>query len=112
MDLFVLPSLNEGISNTILEAMATGLPAVVWDLPFYGGLVVEGCTGSLAATNDLDAFTQRVLALTDRPSHAAALGRSAAQLVRRRHDWQRLAQQVISACAPPPQRNAVPVWSS
>jgi glycosyltransferase involved in cell wall biosynthesis len=105
-------SYYEGLPGTCLEAMATGLPAVVWDLPFYGGLVVEGCTGSLAATNDLDAFTQRVLALTDRPSHAAALGRSAAQLVRRRHDWQRLAQQVISACAPPPQRNALPVWSS
>jgi len=105
-------SYYEGLPGTCLEAMATGLPAVVWNLPFYGGLVVEGCTGSLAAPNDLDDFTQRVLALTDHPDRATALGCSAVQLVRRRHDWQRLAQQVISACTPPQQRCALPAWSS
>lgn len=105
-------SYYEGLPGTCLEAMATGLPAVVWDLPFYGGVVVDGCTGSLAHTNDLDSFTQRVLALTDQPDLASNLGRQAAQLVRRRHAWHRLAQQVIDACAPPGQHSSVPVLSS
>jgi glycosyltransferase involved in cell wall biosynthesis len=105
-------SYYEGLPGTCLEAMATGLPAVVWDLPLYGGLVVPGCTGSLVPTNDLDSFTQRVLDLTDRPERAAELGRQAAQLVRRRHDWQRLAQQVIEACAAPVPGHALPVLGS
>jgi glycosyltransferase involved in cell wall biosynthesis len=94
-------SYYEGLPGTCLEAMATGVPAVVWNLPFYAGLVTEGCSGLLAPVNDLDRFTQRVLELMDQPDRTAALGRQAANLVRRRHDWQRLAGQVVAACTPP-----------
>jgi sugar transferase (PEP-CTERM/EpsH1 system associated) len=47
MDIFVLPSLNEGISNTILEAMATGLPIVATNVGGNPELVEEGRTGFL-----------------------------------------------------------------
>lgn len=44
-DIFVLPSLGEGISNTILEAMATGVPVVATRVGGNPELVVEGETG-------------------------------------------------------------------
>jgi sugar transferase (PEP-CTERM/EpsH1 system associated) len=47
MDVFVLPSLNEGISNTILEAMATGLPVVAGRVGGNPELVLDGTTGRL-----------------------------------------------------------------
>lgn len=47
MDLFVLPSLREGISNTILEAMATGLPVVATNVGGNAELVEPGTTGEL-----------------------------------------------------------------
>ena len=48
MDLFVLPSLGEGISNTILEAMSTGLPVVATRVGGNTELVKEEeCTGKL-----------------------------------------------------------------
>lgn len=47
MHVFALPSLNEGISNTILEAMATGLPVVAGRVGGNPELVQEGVTGSL-----------------------------------------------------------------
>jgi len=47
MDIFVLPSLNEGISNTILEAMACGRPVLAGRVGGNPELVVPGSTGAL-----------------------------------------------------------------
>jgi sugar transferase (PEP-CTERM/EpsH1 system associated) len=52
MDLFVLPSLTEGISNTILEAMATGLPVVATRVGGNPELVEAGNTGELVPHDD------------------------------------------------------------
>ena len=45
MDVFVLPSLNEGISNTILEAMSMGIPVVAGAVGGNPELIVNGVTG-------------------------------------------------------------------
>jgi len=56
LDIFVLPSLNEGISNTILEAMATGLPVVATNVGGNSELIVDGVTGSLVPRSDFVAM--------------------------------------------------------
>ncbi len=52
MDVFVLGSFREGISNTVLEAMATGLPVVATDTGGNRELVVDGATGALVPPAD------------------------------------------------------------
>ncbi len=65
-DLFVLPSLNEGISNTILEAMATGLPVVAGGVGGNLELVVPGQTGTLVDPHDAQSMSSAILqCLTD-----------------------------------------------
>lgn len=52
LDVFVLPSLAEGVSNTILEAMASGLPVVATRVGGNPELVEEGVTGMLVPAAD------------------------------------------------------------
>lgn len=97
-------SYYEGLPGTCLEAMACGLPAAVWDRPFYRGLVVPGHTGLTAPVDDVAALVAQIGTLLDEPSRAAALGRHGAELVRQRHDWRRLAVEVLQACTAPSAR--------
>ncbi len=52
MDVFVLPSLAEGISNTILEAMASGLPVIATRVGGNPELIADGDSGVLVAVED------------------------------------------------------------
>ena len=56
LDCFVLPSLAEGISNTILEAMASGLPVVATNVGGNAELVESGHTGELVPAGDASAL--------------------------------------------------------
>jgi sugar transferase (PEP-CTERM/EpsH1 system associated) len=61
LDLFILPSLAEGISNTILEAMATGLPVVATAVGGNPELVEDGKTGKLTTADDPVAMAEKIL---------------------------------------------------
>jgi sugar transferase (PEP-CTERM/EpsH1 system associated) len=67
LDLFVLPSIAEGSSNTILEAMATGLPVVATAVGGNPELVVDGTTGTLVPPSDPVRLAQAIRAYIDQP---------------------------------------------
>jgi sugar transferase (PEP-CTERM/EpsH1 system associated) len=78
LDVFALPSLNEGISNTILEAMASGLPVVATAVGGNPELVLPGETGELCAAEP-EALAAALAPLLDdaaRRRRCAAAGRS------------------------------------
>ena len=62
LDCFALPSLAEGVSNTILEAMATRLPVVATRVGGNAELIESGMTGTLVPAASPDALAQAVLA--------------------------------------------------
>jgi sugar transferase (PEP-CTERM/EpsH1 system associated) len=77
LDVFVLPSLAEGISNTILEAMATGLPVVATAVGGNTELVLPGVTGALVPADDPDAMARALADYVRAPERLAAHGQAA-----------------------------------
>jgi len=73
-DLFVLPSLAEGISNTILEAMASGLPVVATNVGGNPDLVRDGETGRLVPRSDPEALAHALREYIDDPALALRHG--------------------------------------
>jgi sugar transferase (PEP-CTERM/EpsH1 system associated) len=58
LDVFVLPSQAEGISNSILEAMASGLPVIATAVGGNPELVLDGQTGYLVPANNPEAMAE------------------------------------------------------
>jgi sugar transferase (PEP-CTERM/EpsH1 system associated) len=63
MDVFVLPSISEGLSNTLLEAMAAGCALIASDVGGNSEIVHDGVTGRLFASGDVEGLTRQLVAL-------------------------------------------------
>ena len=85
---FVLPSLAEGISNTILEAMACGLPVLATAVGGNVELVADGRTGQLVASDDVQALAEALVRCCQDPDRARAMGRAGRQEVDRKYSLQ------------------------
>lgn len=84
LDAFALPSLTEGISNTILEAMATALPIVATRVGGNEELLEDGVTGRLVPARDVDAMASGLLDDFRQPAAARERGLRARRDVERR----------------------------
>ena len=84
LDLFVLPSSNEGFPRSILEAMAAAVPVVATNVGGNAELVVAERTGLLVPPRDPDALAAAIERLLGAPETAREMGR-AGRLVVEQH---------------------------
>ena len=90
LDCFVLPSLGEGISNTILEAMACALPVIATRVGGNAELVDEGVTGQLVRAAAPSAQAQAMLNYFENAALAAQHGTAARDRVERSFSLDRM----------------------
>ena len=81
LDCFVLPSLGEGISNTILEAMSSGLPIIATAVGGNVELVNEGINGRLVAAANPTELAEAIVDLAQRTDVDKAMGQQGRRLV-------------------------------
>jgi sugar transferase (PEP-CTERM/EpsH1 system associated) len=90
LDCFVLPSLSEGISNTILEAMASGCPVVATRVGGNPELVEDTHTGRLVSPGNSPALAEAILSYFEQPDAARRHGEAARVVVERRFSLDRM----------------------
>lgn len=93
-DLFVLPSLYEGLPLSIMEAMAAGTPVIASDIGGNNELVVPGTNGLLVPPRNPTALADAIKALLADPTRAAGFAANAQAQARREFDFSRSADRV------------------
>lgn len=80
--MFVSSSDYEGISNSMIEAMAIGLPCVCTDCAGGGAseMIIDGVNGLLSPVGDATLLSQNILRFIDNPGFAEKCGNNASQL--------------------------------
>ena len=73
-DVFVLPSLNEGMGRVLVEAMALGKSIVASDIGGIPDLVVDGDNGYLVPVGDVEVLAVRIRTLLDDPRKREKMG--------------------------------------
>lgn len=93
MDIFVLSSNWEGLSNAITEAMASGLPCVVTDVGGNSELVIGGETGYLVPPNDPKELAQKISYLLKDSRLAKQMGRAGKERVLKKFSLRRMVRK-------------------
>jgi glycosyltransferase involved in cell wall biosynthesis len=82
LDLFVQPSLWEGLPLALLQAMGSGLPVVATRVSGAREVIADGCNGRLVDPGDPEALARAILELYRQPEDRARLGAAARLTVR------------------------------
>lgn len=102
-DMFLLPSVRDfagnvdGLPNTLLEAMASGLAIVASNVAGVPSVVDDGQEGLLVRPGDAAALASGIATLLDHAPLAAELGRNALQRVERELTWPHVAARFVAA---------------
>ncbi len=92
-DVFVLPSRSEGLSISLLEAMASGRPVVATDVGMNGVIISNGEDGLIVRSGDDEAMAHALINVLRYPDFAQRMGNRAIATVRDKYSAKSMAKQ-------------------
>ena len=92
-DIFVRPSLSEGLGTAFLEAMACGLPVIGTPVGGIPDIIHDGQTGLMCRSGDPNDIADKIRALLTDSGLRERLGRAGQEMVRVSYDWNKIAGQ-------------------
>jgi glycosyltransferase involved in cell wall biosynthesis len=95
MDVFVLPSLTEGLPMVLLEAMASKKPVVATSVGAVPNVIEDGHSGLLVRPGDVNDLSQAIKHLLAHPEKASQLAEHARQKVKEQFSSQKMAQRYV-----------------
>ncbi|MFH0770848.1 MAG: glycosyltransferase [Candidatus Peregrinibacteria bacterium] len=95
-DIFVLPSYSEGLSNALMEAMASGCACIASDTGGNRFLIKNGVSGFLFPPGDREALTAHIRRLIADSAKRRALGEGARRRIEEKFDWKIVGEQYRS----------------
>ncbi|MGH9268194.1 MAG: glycosyltransferase family 4 protein, partial [Acidimicrobiales bacterium] len=85
-DVFVFPSLSEGLGNAVIEAIAAGLPVVAFRIPALNEMVEDGVNGYLVDVGNPTALAEAVISVLGRTDGAAPMRAHSRRIASERFD--------------------------
>lgn len=85
-DAFVFPSYREGFPNSVLEAGALGLPAIVTDINGCNEIIINGENGEIIPPRDEKALFDKMKEWVESPQKVAYMAKNARPLIEERYD--------------------------
>jgi glycosyltransferase involved in cell wall biosynthesis len=98
-DVFILPSLTEGLPMAALEAMAVGVPVIATAVGDVPKVVRQAETGVLVAPGEAAELAAAILSVMSHPEEAAIRARAARALVEREHSARTMAARTEAVYA-------------
>jgi glycosyltransferase involved in cell wall biosynthesis len=92
-DIFVLPSHSEGLSNALMEAMASGCACVASDVGGNRFLIQNGVSGFLFPAGDRDALAAHIRRLVNDPAKRKAMGETARKRIEGHFSWKKVGEE-------------------
>lgn len=92
-DIYLFPSLAEGFSSSLFEAMSAGVPVIT--TIESTARILDGVEGCVVPSKNAAAIAEKIVWLRDNPHKLESIGRAAAKLVRDRYTWDHYADDVV-----------------
>ena len=94
-DIFVLPSLKEGLPYVLLEAGYAGLPTVASKVGGIPDIIQEGVSGTLITPKDVQALTKAIEKYVDNPEFREKHGKELQEIIAKNFILERMAKETL-----------------